>query len=263
MDRPNPFVGRADMLNLHSHYQGEGNTTRRIEEATRIRETFHYRNERALPFAYYLSKMQNMFTLFEENEETYIDAMKLRFLLDSAKHPQLTSAVEALKVMINLNPGTIDFMKASNHLAAGVAKFPETQFTKINVSYVGTGGQQGGNHWQGGATAPSTGVHADDGSIFIGYYTNFNSLSKDEKRSIHEECKRKGTNKGKKGKYPSRAVKQVETTKGLKTRLKKLHLKILALKRKINNNSADSNSVKDNAGESFGGQKEKKKAKSS
>ena len=114
--------------------------------------------------------------------------------------------------MINVNPGTIDFTKASNHLAAEVAKLPDTQVTKRNLSYVGTGVQQGGNHRQGGATAPSTGVHADDGSIFTGYYPNFNSLSKDEKWGIHEERKRKGTNKGKKGKYPSRELKQVETT---------------------------------------------------
>ena len=181
----------------------------------------------------------------------------------SVKDPQLTSAVEYLKVMINVNPGTIDFTKSSNHLAAEVAKLPETQVTKNNVSYVGTGGQQGGNHWQGGATAPSTGVHADDGSVFTGYYLNFNSLFKDEKQSIHEERKRKSTNKGKKGKYPSRAVKQVETTKQLNERIKKLHLKILALKRKTVDSSEDSNSVKDNAGESFGGRKEKKKAKSS
>ena len=49
--------GRADMLALRRHYPGEGNTTRRIGEATRIRESLHYRNERALPFASYLSKM--------------------------------------------------------------------------------------------------------------------------------------------------------------------------------------------------------------
>ena len=78
------------MLALRRHYQGEGNTTRRIGEATRIREFLHYRNERALPFASYLSKMQHMFTLLKENEETYSDAMKLRFLFDSSKHPQLT-----------------------------------------------------------------------------------------------------------------------------------------------------------------------------
>ena len=96
------------MLALRRHYPGEGNTTRRIGEAARIREYLHYRNERALPFAYYLSKMQHMFTLFKKNEETYSDAMKPRFLYDSSKNPQHTSAVEAMKVMINVNPGTID-----------------------------------------------------------------------------------------------------------------------------------------------------------
>ena len=74
-----------------------------------------------------------MFTLFKENEETYSNAMKLRFLFDSSKYPQLTSAVEALKVMITVNPGRIDFKKASNNLAEEVAKFPETQVTKRNV----------------------------------------------------------------------------------------------------------------------------------
>ena len=38
-----------------------------------------------------------MFTLFKENNETYRDAMKLRFLFDSAKHPQLMSVVEAFE----------------------------------------------------------------------------------------------------------------------------------------------------------------------
>ena len=71
------------------------------------------------------------------------------------------------------------------------------------------------------------------------------------------------TNKVKKGKYPSRAVNQVETTKQLKARLKKFHLKISALKRKTDDNSEDSDSFKDNARESFGDRKEKRKANSS
>ena len=86
-------------------------------------------------------------------------------------------------------------------------------------------------------------------------HPNLNSLSKDEKRSIHEERKRKGTNKGKKGKYPSRELNQVETTEKLKAKVKKLQLKISALKRKPEESAEDSDSVKDNAGESFGGQK--------
>ena len=56
---------RIDMASLRAHYQGEGNTTRRIAEAKRLRDSLHYRNECGLPFASYLSKTQHMFTLFE------------------------------------------------------------------------------------------------------------------------------------------------------------------------------------------------------
>ena len=66
-----------------------------------------------------------------------------------------------------------------------------------------------------------------------------------------------------KGKYPSRDVKQVETTEKLKAKVKKLQLKISALKRKPEYSAEDNDSVKDNNGESFGGRKEKKKSKSS
>ena len=85
----------------------------------------------------------------------------------------------------------------------------------------------------------------------------------DEKWSINEERKRKGTNKGKKGKYPSRELKQVKTTEKIKAKVKKLQLKISALKRKPKDSSEDSDYVKYKDGESFGGRKEKKKAKSS
>ena len=64
-----------DMSALRTHYQGEGNTTRRITKAERLRDSLHYKNERVLPFAYYLSQMQKMLTLFEENEEPYSDTM--------------------------------------------------------------------------------------------------------------------------------------------------------------------------------------------
>ena len=41
--------GRADMKALRDHYSGEGNTSRRIAVAERIRDTLHYKNERAMP----------------------------------------------------------------------------------------------------------------------------------------------------------------------------------------------------------------------
>ena len=81
--------GRIDVSALRAHYQGEGNTTRRIAEAERLCNSLHYRKGCGLPFASYSSYMQHMFTFFEENKEPYSDAMKLRFLYDTIKHPQL------------------------------------------------------------------------------------------------------------------------------------------------------------------------------
>ena len=56
------------MSDLRAHYQEEGNTTRRIAKDERLCNSLHYRNERGLPFDSYLSKMQQIFTLFEENK---------------------------------------------------------------------------------------------------------------------------------------------------------------------------------------------------
>ena len=86
------------MSALRPHYQGEGNTIRRIAEAEIPHNFLHCRNERGLTFASYLSNMQQMFTFFENNKKPYSDAMKLRFLYDTIKHPKLITTVNTLQV---------------------------------------------------------------------------------------------------------------------------------------------------------------------
>ena len=56
--------GHLDLKALYAHYQGAGNTTRRIGEATCLRETLDYKNKRPLSFATFLSKVHHMFNLF-------------------------------------------------------------------------------------------------------------------------------------------------------------------------------------------------------
>ena len=46
--------GRLDLKALYAHYQGAGNMTWRIGEATRLRETLHYKNEQSLLFTTFL-----------------------------------------------------------------------------------------------------------------------------------------------------------------------------------------------------------------
>ena len=115
--------GRIDMSALRAHYQGEGNTTRRIAEAERLRESLYYRNGSGLPFASYLSKTQQMFTLFEENKDPYSDAMKSWFIYDTINHPQLMTTVSTLLV-IYIAGNTLSFTSACDHLAVVVSKFP-------------------------------------------------------------------------------------------------------------------------------------------
>ena len=65
--------------------------------------------------------MQHMFTLFEDNKEPYSDAMKLWFLYDTIKHPQLMTTVITLQVG-QISGNTVIFTGACGHLATMVSK---------------------------------------------------------------------------------------------------------------------------------------------
>ena len=81
------------MKALRAHYHGEGNTTRRVGEAGRLRDTLHYKSEGALPFSTFLAKCQHMFNLFHQVNEPYSPPMKTRFLLDKIQNNDLTVMV--------------------------------------------------------------------------------------------------------------------------------------------------------------------------
>ena len=84
------------MIALRKHYSGERNTSRRIAAAERIRDTLHYKSERAMSFSSFLDKMQKIFDIFEEEIEVIYEHAKVRLLLKKVEHPQLQDAVGAL-----------------------------------------------------------------------------------------------------------------------------------------------------------------------
>ena len=69
--------GRLDMKSLRDHYSGEGNTSRRIALAERIRDTLHYKSERAMQFSLFLDKLQKMFNIFAEEGEEISEQAKV------------------------------------------------------------------------------------------------------------------------------------------------------------------------------------------
>jgi hypothetical protein len=48
--------GRLDFKALQAHYGGKGNTSVRIKEAEVLRNSLHYKNERAMSFEKFLTK---------------------------------------------------------------------------------------------------------------------------------------------------------------------------------------------------------------
>lgn len=250
--------GREDMLRLRAHFAGEGNASRRIAVAERLRETLHYRNERSLAFEIFLSKTQKMFNIFEQQEEPMAEEAKVRFILKKVQHPQLANAVETMRSKLATDaPGTVTVATVSNYLASRVSELPDYIAKNRNISSVGTQGDDG-----------EANIYKEDGSINVGYYPKWRKLSQDQKDKVIEERKRRGLDKNKNndGKGGKGNKKQIQNLKKL---LRKGKRKIASLKKKVSikdddgdgDGSEDSDDTSDEAGNQFGGKHAKRKAK--
>ena len=119
----------SDMMALREHYSGEGNASRRIATAERMRESLHYKSDRSLAFSVFLDRMQRMFNIYEEEQEEFSENAKIRELFKQVQHPQLQDTVKALKVHFDMEGLT--YTQATNHLTAAVSKLPEFHSCRI------------------------------------------------------------------------------------------------------------------------------------
>lgn len=118
--------GRDTLQALVNHFGGEGNSSRRITEAERLKANLHYKNERSFAFSKFLSGFQRMINIFREEGEPLTEQAKIRLLLAKTTHPQLQSAVASLKFQANTNPD-LSFTTVANQLSAEVASLGESQ----------------------------------------------------------------------------------------------------------------------------------------
>ena len=174
--------GRCDMEALHNHYGGEGNASRRIATAEKLRDSLDYKSECSLPFSTFLDRMQKMFNIFKEEGEQLTENAKVRELFKHVQHTQLQDTVKALCVRFDLDG--ITYTEAANYLTAAVSELPEFQLAQrvSSVKRIHGGGK--GKHKRDS-------IYAEDGTIFTGYYSNFMSFSKEEhdKVTAERECK--------------------------------------------------------------------------
>ena len=117
--------GCCDMIALHNHYAGEGNSTHHISDANQIKSTLHYKSEHALPFSKFLDSMQKMFTIFQEEGEPLTEQAKVDELLTKVQHPGLTAAIAQL--CYQLNTKGITFTVTANHLNSAISQTPDYQ----------------------------------------------------------------------------------------------------------------------------------------
>lgn len=236
--------GRTDMEALRAYYRGEGNQTRRVSNADKLRDTLHYKSEGAMPFATFLDKCQRMFNMYEETGEPYTEAAKIRFLFDKVQNTELRPAIESLKARLVSDPDAFTFATASNHLAAQVK--PKSM---RGLSAVGTD--------------PSRAEIMKDGKIFTGFYKNWASISSANKKLVIAERERLGIASKKK----KDGGKKLKSLKAQVKSLKQDVAKISAIKRKDDGASDGSDASSDDestnhAGNSFGGRNEKAKKRS-
>ena len=109
---------RRDMEALRNHYGGEGNASRRIATAEKLRESLHYKSEHSLPFSTFLDRMQKMFKILKEEVEQLKENANVRELFNHVQHMQLQDTVKALRVCYDLDG--ITYTEAANHLTAAV-----------------------------------------------------------------------------------------------------------------------------------------------
>ena len=149
--------GRCDMEALRNHYGGEGNASRRIATAEKLRESLHYKNEHSLPFLTFLDRMQKMFNIFKEEF--------VRYDLDG-----------------------ITYTEAANHLTTAVSELPKFQLARrVSAANRICGGGKGKHKRDS--------IYTGDGTIFTGYYSKIMSFSKEERDKVIEARERKNRRK--------------------------------------------------------------------
>jgi hypothetical protein len=184
--------GREDMIALRNHYSGEGNTSQRIAQAEGYRDTLYYKHEKSLSFSNFLDKIQKMFNMFQEEGESITEQAKVRMLLKKIQHPQLQNAVSALRIRAQLD--SVTFTECANHQSAIVSELPDHQLnrkvsasdSKPKLKRIRSGGGHGS-----ALASKRKGIHMPGGSVWPGYYSDWDKMSDADKDTVMETRKKK------------------------------------------------------------------------
>jgi hypothetical protein len=253
--------GRLDMVALRSHFRGAGNQSRRINQANHLQEKLHYKNERAMPFSDFISKVKEMFNIFADCGEPHPESAKLRFLWERVSSPILLPTVDAMKAQLGQDETAWKFVAACDHLASQIPADggPRAKYATSALERGGTGD----------ATSATT----KHGQLSTRNYSNEEwwNLSAEERKKVAADRKKEGNstrhkngrNKGRSKSKPKADKDYQALVKAVKSQGKTISaLKLVASGRmKEASSETSSDSDGDNAGNAFGGRAAKKRNK--
>ena len=253
--------GRRSMKALRNHFAGEGNASRNVAEADRLKENLHYKSERAMTFENFLTSSQKMYNIFEKEEEPMTEDAKIRFLFKRVQHQGLQPAIEALKVKQSTSEG-LTYTQAANHLATAVSELPDYIAKNRNISSASTSDP---------SKTGDPAIYNEDGTINTGHIPSWRTLTPADRALVHAERKRLGLSKNKTsaGNASNNSAKNQRSAatnraKQLADTNKKLKRQIKAMKRSSTQTGGgddDPDSDNTDAGDQFGGKAAKKKQK--
>lgn len=249
--------GREDFLKLQAHFQGEGNSSRRIHDAEKLWNTLHYKNERALPFTTFLTKAQQMMNIYYRNKEPKTMGAQVRWLLDKIQDPTLSATVASLNVDVEKDPHhrTWTFTRCANHIQSQIRKKTSAEHVK-SISGVNAKTSSGRN-----------GIYKD-GEVFTGKYSydEWKALSNDDRSTvIKARNNKKGGGNG--GNGAGGGQSNNKKIKALTKKVKRQKKQIASLKKRgaPDSDNSDEESEQEepmnDAGNSFGGRAGKKNSK--
>ena len=156
------------MKALRDHFEGEGNASRNKNEADRLKESLHYKSERAMCFEIFLTQCQKMYNIYEKEGEPMPDDAKTHFQFKQVQHSGLRGAIEAVRAQITAGV-EVSYIMAANHLSTAVLELPEYLHKARKVS---------------GVESSHGGIYNSDGTIITGHISNWRNLSHEE-RNLH------------------------------------------------------------------------------
>jgi hypothetical protein len=124
--------GRKDILALKAHFGGVGNVTRRLADADHTYQNLYYKAEKSLPFEKFLNKAQDMWNIYEENNQPYNEVGKIRWIFQQVKSTDenVVSTIGACRHEFRKDETGITYAEVAEQIAAAVSEGSSSKLTR-------------------------------------------------------------------------------------------------------------------------------------